>query len=354
MLCERGHQVTVLTLSDTLEHQDAHPFRLIRLKRRAPLFLRWPKTIATILRDGRKADLLFVNGLQFESAVANLLLRKPLVLKVVGDLAWERATNKRWTSDSFEEFQLRRHSLRTTLMKRLRQWWTRAATRVIVPSRYLAAAVNGWGVPAHIIRVIYNAVAEPACAAAVPVPLKTAFRAAAVGRLIPIKRVDQILTAVARIPSLGLVVVGDGSEKARLRALAASLHLADRVFFAGRCAHDEVFALLHSCDFYVQNSLHEGLPHGVMEAFAAGIPVVATAAGGTAEIVANGQNGLLVPVENSAEKLTAALQRLVDSADLREQLARGARAAAREFSRLRMLDETERFLMETASATGPE
>ncbi|MER3407672.1 MAG: hypothetical protein C4292_02475, partial [Nitrososphaera sp.] len=112
-LAQRGHTVTVLTLSDRLDHPDAgYSYRVVRLPRGMFKPLRMLVTIGAIVRLGRKADVLFVNGLALESALANFLLRKPLVMKVVGDLAWERATARGWTSDDFETFQQKRYGFR--------------------------------------------------------------------------------------------------------------------------------------------------------------------------------------------------------------------------------------------------
>jgi glycosyltransferase involved in cell wall biosynthesis len=124
-LAQRGHAVTVVTLSDRFDHEDGvYPFRVIRLPRRAFKPWRMGRTVLVLLRLGRRADVLFVNGLALESALANFVLRKPLVMKVVGDLAWERATGRGWTADDFEAFQRRRYGLRIELLKALRPWWT--------------------------------------------------------------------------------------------------------------------------------------------------------------------------------------------------------------------------------------
>src|SRR5215831_294034 len=112
-LAERGHSITVLTLSDHLEHDDSqYGFRVVRLPRRLSKPWRWLRTMVEILRLGQAADVLFVNGLAIEAVLANLWLRRPLVQKVVGDLAWEWATNRGWVKDGFEDFQKLRYGLK--------------------------------------------------------------------------------------------------------------------------------------------------------------------------------------------------------------------------------------------------
>ena len=90
-------------------------------------------------------------------------------------------------------------------------------------------------------------------------------------------------------PTIGLVIVGDGSERKRLEGVANTLDVADRVYFAGQASQAETIRLMAACDFFVLNSTHEGLPHVVLEAMSLGLPVVATAVGGTPEVVCDGE-----------------------------------------------------------------
>ncbi len=323
-LAQRGHAVTVVTLSDRLDHEDGvYPFRVIRLPRRAFKPWRIGRTVLALLRLGRRADVFFVNGLALESVLANFVLRKPLVMKVVGDLAWERATNWGWTADDFETFQKRRYGLRVELLKALRSWWTRRADRVIVPSRYLAGWVAGWGVPKDKLVVIYNAVEPVDDVEPLPIPLKTPVKAITVGRLVPWKRIDGLIEALREIPELGLVIVGDGPERPRLERIAQELGVSDRVYFAGQRSKTETLSLMAACDFFVLNSTYEGLPHAVLEAMALGLPVVATAVGGTPEVVRDGETGVLVPGQYGT--LGASLSALARDPALRRRLGRAAR-----------------------------
>ena len=323
-LAQRGHAVTVVTLSDRLDHEDGvYPFQVIRLPRRAFKPWRMGRTVLVLLRLGRRADVLFVNGLALESVLANFVLRKPLVMKVVGDLAWERATGRGWTADDFETFQKRRYGLRVELLKALRSWWTRRADRVIVPSRYLARWVAGWGVPKDKLVVIYNAVEPVDRVKPLPVPLKTPVKAITVGRLVPWKRVDGLIEALREIPELGLVIVGDGPERPRLERIVQELCISDRVYFAGQRSKTETSSLMAACDFFVLNSTYEGHPHAVLEAMALGLPVVATAVGGTPEVVRDGETGVLVPGRYGA--LGASLSALARDPALRRRLGRAAR-----------------------------
>jgi glycosyltransferase involved in cell wall biosynthesis len=127
----------------------------------------------------------------------------------------------------------------------------------------------------------------------------------------------------ARWPEARLLLLGRGPEESRLRALADALGVSPRVHFLGE--QPDVAPYLAQMDLYVQASMAEGMPNSVLEAMAAGLPVVATAVGGTPELVLDGQTGLLVaPGDPSA--LADALLALLADRRLAESLGRAGRA----------------------------
>src|SRR5256886_10700055 len=133
-LVKRGHKIVVVTLSDRLDHDDRlfnFPVHCIRRSLFKPL--RFLLTVLDILREGRGAQVLYVNGLYLEAVIANYLLRKPMVQKIVGDWAWERSTNKGWIEDNFEEFQKHKYGVKVELLKTLRTFCARRADTLIAP-----------------------------------------------------------------------------------------------------------------------------------------------------------------------------------------------------------------------------
>jgi len=70
---------------------------------------RIPQTVWTIAKYAKTADVIFANGFFLESVIASKLKRKPLVMKIVGDWAWERSVNHGWTKDTIDEFQKNRY-----------------------------------------------------------------------------------------------------------------------------------------------------------------------------------------------------------------------------------------------------
>jgi glycosyltransferase involved in cell wall biosynthesis len=199
------------------------------------------------------------------------------------------------------------------------------------------------GLPAEKLVVIYNGVALPTD----PLPSRREARTGlglphdgpvigAVTRLDPVKGVDSLIRALAKVSGGILVIIGDGPERATLEALANDLGVAGRIRWVGH--RRDVPCLLPALDVLVQPSLHEGLPNAILEAMAARLPVVATAVGGTPEVVVDGVTGMLVPPRDP-QALAAAVTALLRDPDLRRKMGRAGREQVeRRFS----IEETVR------------
>jgi glycosyltransferase involved in cell wall biosynthesis len=144
-----------------------------------------------------------------------------------------------------------------------------------------------------------------------------------VGRLHPVKDVDTLLAAAARVPRLTLLVVGDGPERARLEAQAAQLGIGSRVSFRG--VSSDVAEVLRASDAFLLSSHGEGMSNALLEAMACGLPCLASrSVGGAAELLGGGRGMLLA--DGDVPAWAAAIERLVDEPGLRRET--GAAAAA--------------------------
>ena len=213
---------------------------------------------------------------------------------------------------------------------------TRCLHRHIAVSRYVAARLRDrFHVSAEKIVVIPNAAtvvpratqpvsrAELASSTAAPIVLSIA-------RLDAQKGISHLLDAAAAVPHASFAIAGDGPDRAALEARVAALGIGDRVRFLGH--RRDVAALLAAADLFVLPSLYEGLPLAVLEAMIAGVPVVATAIGGTNEIVRDGETGTLVPPADPAA-LAAAITATLADRDRAARLASAARSIVeREYS----------------------
>lgn len=217
----------------------------------------------------------------------------------------------------------------------------RQAAAVVAVSRALAGKIAGLGVAPERILHIPNGVdlerfplADKAQARRIldleaDVPLVVAA-----GRLEPVKGYDRLLRALALLPDVRLVLVGDGSQGAILKRLARELGLGRRVRFAGRVAHDALATYYQAADALALASRSEGWPTVIHEALACGTPVVAPAVGGIAEALADPRSGVVLD-SAEPESLAAGIRRVlalsVDPCQLRSIAAAHdwARVAAR-------------------------
>ena len=151
-----------------------------------------------------------------------------------------------------------------------------------------------------------------------------------IGRLHEQKGMHYFLRAAASVrhsrPDCHFLVVGHGPLEDELRRLAAEFHIADHVTFLGFC--DDVPAVLAATDVFVLPSLWEGMPNAVLEAMAAGVPVVATRVEGTVDIIEDGKTGLLV-LPRDIPGLVSAVLRLLGEPDRAAALAAAGQAHVR-------------------------
>lgn len=173
-----------------------------------------------------------------------------------------------------------------------------------------------------------------------------------VGRLHAQKGFDLLLPAVARLkedfPALALLLVGQGPQEAELRRLALRLGLKESVCFAGE--RSETTAIVANLAAYVQPSRYEGMPNALMEAMAAGVPCVASAVDGNAELITSGRNGLLVPPED-VDSLCGALREILSDPEKARVLGAAGRRTMRDsFSLETMIESYEKLLCRISSA----
>jgi glycosyltransferase involved in cell wall biosynthesis len=155
-------------------------------------------------------------------------------------------------------------------------------------------------------------------------------------RMVQHKGHEYLIKAVSEIadelPSIALVITGDGPLRSNLIDLVEDLGLEDVVLFTGQIRYKALYQLLKRIDIYVHPSLAELFPFAILEAMAAGKPVVAANVGGVSEAVIDGMNGYLVPPRDSTS-LAKAILRLMNSPDMaREMGLNGRRLVERRFS----------------------
>jgi glycosyltransferase involved in cell wall biosynthesis len=274
---------------------------------------------------------------QLEQEQAEVLLCHGYKANLLGRIAARRcgipavAVSRGWTAES----------LRVRMYERLDRWNLRWMDRVVCVSEGQAARVRSAGVCEARIAVIRNAVQPDRFTSPRPTqrgrleqmfprPPKRIIGAA--GRLSPEKGFSVLVEAAARLgdSSTGFIHFGDGPLREKVRHRIAALGLADRFVLAG--FRNDLDQLMPCFDVLALPSFTEGMPNVVLEAFASGVPVVATAVGGTPEIVQEGVNGRLVAPGKPDELADRIRDVLTHDAERTAMGARGRRRVLEEFT----------------------
>jgi len=159
------------------------------------------------------------------------------------------------------------------------------------------------------------------------------------GRLAEIKRPGDLVRAAAQVPASFLVLAGDGELRADVERLAVELGIADRVRILGYV--EDMGAWYGAFDAFLLTSANEGAPVVAIEALAAGVPVVATDAGGTRNVVDDAESGFLAAV-GDVDRLAERLRELQSDPELRAQLGKtGAERMRERFSTRRMIEDVD-------------
>lgn len=230
-LQRRGHAVEVVTTAGSAPESRNYPVHWVPRR--------------TVLRHLRCA----------------LLVRKPLVVKLVSDEVFERMQRSGRFSGSLDAFQPVSDGPRVRFLRRTRGWALRRASRVLSPSAYLRGIALGWGLDADRVSVLPNPAPEiPSLPSRDELQAELSLEGAVLafaGRLGPQKALGVALEAVAAVPEVTLAVAGDGPDRLALERRARELGLDGRARFLGNVSREGVLRLFRAADASVLSSSWE-------------------------------------------------------------------------------------------------
>lgn len=340
---ERGVRVRVVAFGRGQQEQGIEVYRVSRW---------WPWMVRHILYTLRvwwvsagATHLLALSGKTpgIAAHIAGMLRRIPVTVRIAGDYAWEYAIQKRHTHLLIDDFQGVQIGGWAGMLRRIQRWVVRRSAQVVVPSQYLQSIVQGWGYDSERIVIVPNAVtfspseiSQQDARTRIGIP---GTLIVSVGRLVPWKGFRMLIKIMPQLLELNqffrLVIVGDGPERDVLRTMARNLGLEKKVFIVGAKSHEELPTYLAAADLFVLNTGYEGFSHQIIEAMAAGVPVITTTAGGNREIISQGENGLMVKY-NDEFNLREAIRALWDMPELRAHMSEAGKATARLYDEARM------------------
>lgn len=302
-----------------LDQARADGFEAHALRHNTPHLGKATREVLTWLRR-LKADAVLCNGYK-PDLVGWYAARRAGIPVLSVSHGWTGATWKVKVYEALDRFVLR--------------WMD----RVVCVSQAQANRVRAANVPQEKIIVIRNAIGQEAFAAPEPAyreklldffPRRPKLIVGSAGRLSPEKGfgllVDVARSLAPHFPDLGFIHFGAGPLRAELAQAIFVAGLEGRFILAG--FHTDVGRYLPHIDLCVLPSFTEGLPVVLLEAYAAGTPVVATAVGGTPEVVDDGVDGLLVP-SGQVAALAQAIQKMLVNEDLRRRMGDRGRVKVR-------------------------
>ncbi|OGL72361.1 hypothetical protein A3F28_00765 [Candidatus Uhrbacteria bacterium RIFCSPHIGHO2_12_FULL_57_11] len=349
-LARREWKVNIISYGDPSVPRDVPDGAGLRIVSRAGgLLVRYIRYALTVFRESRDADLVYLldpvsSGLP--GTIAAIARRKPTVLKVVGDYAWEQGQARGLVKVLLDEFQKMKAPASVELFRMIQRRVVRRASCVVVPSRYLAGIVRQWGVAEERVAVIPNAVHLPRSSAAeIPAADRPPIVISA-GRFLPWKGMETLVRCFPevrrRFPDARLVLVGDGPARPEIERAVREVNGQTWVELPGRLPQEKLHEMTRQSAVFVLVSGYEGFSHQIIEAMALGTPVVASDAGGNPEAIRDGENGVLVPYGDAGRTASAIIGLLADRSRA-ATLAAAAREDAKQYTEERMVEATARL-----------
>lgn len=258
------------------------------ISRNTKLLNRYFKAVLLIISQQKRASAIIANGMFIEIAIARIFHKFPYVAKVPGDIVWERAKNKGFTSSDIEDFQLEVKPIALKIMRFFFTLSLKKASTVVVPSEQMRKLVQHWGIDPGKIKVVYNSVDTDLF-----IPRKDINKdidVLTVCRLVPWKGLEELISNIAT-SDLNLTIVGNGPERLRLEKLSKSLNA--NVTFLGDVDQDSMPEIYARSKYFVLNSSFEATSYAMLEARSTGLVCVGNSNTGSAEIISHYKDGFV-------------------------------------------------------------
>jgi len=321
-LPQRGVQVTVI------------PFHVVRS---LPKVIRHVVYTYRLWRQARHATHIFaLDGVSvgLPALIVSSLRRKPLIVRLGGDYAWEQGRARFGVTASLDEFDATKEHRAVRALASLQSFVCRRAARVIVPSQYLKDMVVRWLLRPDTVQVIHSVFSPPRVPNEITEPSARPYIVSA-GRLVPWKGFIVLIETVAALRAtfntLTLDIFGDGEYRSTLESLITTLGAEDFVHLRGKVDAVTLHTAVASADTFVLNTGYEGLSHQLLEVMALRVPIITTDIGGNRELLTDEVEALLIPY-NDRGALEATIRRILTDDALRLKLTDAAASKVNNFS----------------------
>src|SRR3989338_1368831 len=292
---------------------------------------KWPQGLShfvyflNVLRKSRNKDLILVTDPMssgFPVYLASWILRKPYVLKIGGDYAWEQSIQRFGVKELLDEFLKKKYGWKVELMRWLESRVAKRAAAVIAQSNYLAGVAGKWGVERNKIKVIYNSISS-------------------VSRLTRKEAREKLGIKESKI----ILFSGGRNVPWKGFSMLREITIPDVKIVIGQFPTEIYDLWLAACDIYLLNTGYEGFSHQILEAMFMGKSIITTDSGGNREVVENEKNALVVEYNNK-KAWTGAINRLIGDIVLQKKLSENAVKTAQKFLDKDIVGETVKVFKE--------
>lgn len=307
-----------------------------------------------LLRAGRTADVLYALdtvSVGMPAALASIILRKPLYVRVPGDYAWEQGRQRFGVTSTLDAFQHEHISSREVrTLAWVQTWVVQHATCVVVPSEYMRSLVSEWGVSSEKIIRIYSAL-SPIILSETREVLRekygyTGIVVTTAARLVPWKGIVGLCEAVISLRTYGqnisLEIIGDGALREELEKYIQNHTAGAYITLRGTMEKQELWERIKASDVFVLNTAYEGLSHQLLEVMDIGTPIVTTPVGGNRELITDGKEGVIVAY-NDVHAIAEGIKHLVNDTAVRESVTHGAHLKVAQFREEVLAEEVVRL-----------
>lgn len=303
------HSITVAAYTDS--SKGLQGTKLISVTKKLPLLFRLVKFFFVIQKPAKDSDIIYAQNAMaagFPAAVAASIKNVPLVVRFMGDEAWERARQHRLTTKSLEEFLGNSGgNLKIRLMKLIQGWVLRKADAIVTPSKYIGdTIIKAYKLKPEKVFVNYNAAETP-----IILPFEAEVNRHQIAISLAGKQ-DDIRSAYEAL------------EIVRKKFTDATLVVA-----GGNISKAEAWYRIKSSLVCIINSSYETLPLRAVEIFSADTPIIATDINGNNEAIFDEETGLLVKPRD-VPGLAGAIEKLFENQPLREKLVLNASKLLKE------------------------
>lgn len=329
------HNISVITFTKNPEKsKKANILSIPQYRHAFGIIFRQAKLLLQILKIGKKADIIYSQGpivVGTASIIAGRMLQKKVILKFVGDIAWEESQRRSSSKLTLEEFYQSPKKMAIKAILAIQKWTLKQADKIIVPSYFLLRLLNEhYQIPEKQIEVIYNPVDISGLK---PISSKQPEIITS-GRLVSHKNFELIIKAFEiyrkknKKSQEKLIIIGSGPQKKEIQKHLNSSQYRSAISLIPALPRIDYLKRLNNASTFILASNYEGLPHAIIEAMLLKVPVIASKIPANQEVIKTSKLGILTEINKKS--ISESLEKILKKLKLQKEISLNAQKYAKE------------------------